>query len=243
VGQCHLLSPKVIAGTAVDHSQAEACSKAHNAETVGVHPLYSKLTTASRNGYLHNCFTDAGNYLGLQVPELDRINALVVAEPGTGSRRVVRCDLVVMRGVSDDGLAGAPVLTRASLRQQERSGHTESWHWCTNARLRAPTSPVPIEESGSVTFASCTRPHRAEAEFHPASVTAVGGRYPTPSTLSREGHAACQRGLVGRSDAGQLQVFGLWESKSSWVAQARPSTFAGICWFYRADGHLLPPVR
>jgi hypothetical protein len=241
-GHCHLLNPKVIGG-AVDHSKAVPCSRAHNAETVGVHPIYSKLTNASRNGYLHTCFNDTGDYLGLQVPELDRINVLVVAEPGTGNHGVVRCDLAVMRGVSSDGLVGPPVLTRTSLRQEERSGHTGSWHWCTNARLRAPSSPVSIEDAGAVTFVSCTRPHRAEAEFHAAQVTAVGDRYPTPSTLSRQGHAACQRGLAGRSDAGQLQVFGLWDSKSSWVAQARPSTIPGICWFYRADGHLLPAVR
>ena len=242
VGQCHLLSAKVIAG-AVDHSKAVPCSRAHNAETVGVHPLYSKLTKASRNGYLQTCFDDAGNYLGVQTPELDRINALVVAEPGTAKHRVVRCDLTVMRGFSNGNLVGPPVLTRTSLRQQERSGHTATWHWCTNARLRAPSSPVFIERSGGGTFVSCTRPHRAEAEFHAAQMTAVGDRYPTPSTLSRQGHAACQQGLVGRSDADQLQVFGMWVSKSSWIEAGRPSTFPGFCWFYRADGHMLPAVK
>ena len=242
VGQCHRLSQQVIAG-AVDHSQAVSCSRAHNAETVGVHPIYSKLTKAARDGYLRSCFNDVGSYLRLQGPELDRIYVLVVAEAGTGKHGVVRCDLEVKPGISNGGLVGTPVLTRSSLRHQERSGHTESWHWCTNARLRAPSSPVSIEESGSLRFVSCTRPHLAEAEFQPAEVTAVGDKYPTPSTLSSQGHAACRRGLVDRSDAGQLQVFGLWESKSSWVAQARPSRFGGICWFYRADGRMLPPVR
>ena len=242
VGQCHLLSAKTISG-AVDHSQGMPCSKAHNAETAGVHPIYAKLTKASRQGYLGTCFNDVGSYLGLTTPEFDRINVLVVAEPGTGKRRVVRCDLVLSRGVSKDGLVGAPVVTRTSLRQEGRSGHTESWHWCTNAPLRAPSSVTTTEDAGPVTFASCTKPHRAEAEFHPADVTAVGDKYPSPSTLAKVGHAACQRGLVGRSDSGQLQVYGLWESKSDWVSQARPSTIGGVCWFYRTDGQMLPPVK
>ena len=242
VGQCHLVSSQVLGG-AVDHSKAVPCSRAHNVETAGVHPIFSKLTSAARHGYLGTCFTDAGNYLGLQVPEIDRINVLVVAEPGTGSHPVVRCDLAVTRGVSTNGLVGPPVITRASLRQEARSGHTETWHWCTNARLRTPSSPVSLEQATGVTFASCTQPHSSEAEFHSAEVTAIGGSYPTPATLSKQGHAACQRGLEGRADADQLQVFGLWESKSDWIAQARPSTIPGVCWFYRTDGHPLPAVH
>ncbi len=242
VGRCHLVGAKVLSG-AVDHSKPVPCTRRHNVETAGVHPVYTKLTNAARNGYLGTCFADAGGYLGLQVPELDRINVIVVAAPDAGGHGVARCDLAVTRGVSKDGLVGPPVITRTSLRQEARTGHTESWHWCTNARIRTPSSPLSLEGAGGVMFVSCTRPHRAEAEFHNAEVTAVGRIYPAPATLSKQGHAACQRGLEGRRDADQLQVFGLWESRSDWITRARPSTIGGVCWFYRTDGHMLPAVR
>ena len=60
VGECHLIGHAVLAG-AVDHAHAVPCSRRHNAETAGIHPVYSKITRAVRDGYIGDCFTDAGN--------------------------------------------------------------------------------------------------------------------------------------------------------------------------------------
>ncbi len=232
VGECHRASRQALR-TLVDRSHAVPCSRPHNVETVGVHPVYSTLTKANTyatvNGYRDACWPDFLQRLKLEGEELNRLTLVPLAMRRSDGQWVVRCDVYVQAAIASGGPA---VVTRTSLRSQALSGHTATWTVCTDVH---PREGAPLVD--------CTRPHRYQAAADFQTLTAHDRRYPTPGQLRVRGRTVCRDAIAERPDASRLTVQGFWTSRRRWVVSGRPSSIYGSCYFSRTDGRDLPAVR
>ena len=232
VGTCHLMSPQAFR-TLVDRSRTVPCSRPHNVETAGVHPVYSTLTKgntkATVQGYAGGCGPDYNSYLRIDNDAFIRLWGTPIATRRSDGSWVVRCDVYVGTAA---GYGSRPAVTQTSLRVQAKTGDTGGWDICTD---QPPGPRAPLVD--------CSRPHRYEGVPTYQAQVAVNRRYPTPAQLHARGLAVCRKAVGHRPDASGLVVTGTWTTKGQWVQQARPTNIYGSCMFSRADHGDLPPVR
>jgi hypothetical protein len=222
VGACHLV-PDHVFHDLVRTSASVPCTRRHDLETAGVHPVYAKLTKTSLRsivrGYGDACDQDYLDYLGLQAYEAVRVRVIALAVKQPAGSWAVSCDLYLQTRFA----VLLPVATtRTSIRAEARSGETTSWGICTD---RPPTTDVPL--------ADCARPHAYEAVRTYQTVTALEDVYPTPAQLVTRGRSVCRRAVAGRADAGRLDVFAHWETRRAWLNAGRPTDVYGTCYFHR----------
>lgn len=229
VGRCWMVSAQVFR-TKVDHSRPVPCSHAHNVETAGVHPVYSKLTKANTSatvdGYGGECGPDYQSYLHASDAPFIRLWGSPLAMKRSDGSWVVRCDVYVQTRMQ---LGGPAAVTRTSLRAQARSGHTADWSICTDL---PPKAHVPLVD--------CSRPHQYEGVPTYQTITALQGVYPSSADLRTRGTAACRHAIRHRADSARLGVTGSWTSRRDWINAARPSYIPGSCFFWRRDHQDLP---
>jgi hypothetical protein len=227
--RCHLVSAHAFAA-GVDRSKPVPCSRRHNLETIGTHPVFGKVDRSVLRQYGTDCGLDATNRLHLQGPEVVRVDVEPIDEPASGGHSIIRCDASLISGIGQ--YFGLPrEITTTSLRDVTRHGHGPFVRWCTDA----PPGPA-----GS-RFVDCRRPHLAEVIGGWATIDATHG-FPARA-VATQGQRICRRRTARLSDAGQLRAYGWWWSKDIWVEQGRPPQVAGVCWQYRRDGQDLPALQ
>ncbi len=226
--QCHLVSAKVLAGRAVDHSRPVSCSSPHNLETVGFQPVYTKLKLPSgMSFYLGQCAVDELNFLHLEIHAVTRLEAYPIAAPKAGGHAMVRCDLGVQAGIG--GGLWAPTVVRTSIAAQASARLNAAWDRCTN------DSPFKTP----VRFSSCGRPHRVETYGLFVQLPLRHG-YPSTAAITVRGTTRCRQAIAQRPNAAALGVHGVFDTEQQWIHRGRLTALRGVCWVFRRDHKNLP---
>jgi len=211
----------------VDRTPVVDCSKTHTLETVAVIKPVEKLTLATARQLVASCESPAVAYLGINSPEVRRIDDQVVYWPSRTQRAAgqnwLRCDAGVQ---ATTGCCGPLAPQNGSLRGDVTSDPAR-FYVCIN-QLPDPGREQPLT--------SCKKPHRAE--ILPTGLPWDVSKYPSAAALSQKGREGCATLVSARKDRGSVVVTPEWQSKANWSG----GTLYGWCWVHRHTG-LLPPIR
>jgi hypothetical protein len=230
-GACWMVSPtKFRPDYWYDDSSTVPCSGRHNLETVLVYDL-RKPTPKNAQDLFSLCFTQArvyvGSDLGSWVPWLPAM-LLPSREQVARGESWARCDVAVYQDTSFHVVGSLPA---GSVKKAVTVRRADVWA-CTNKGLESGRGTV-------ARFVDCGKPHLLEATGNFLLFDGLAS-YPRRGAFAAE-EGPCRRSLTNQQRTDGLAVKTVWGPPSE-LRESGDGVLTGICWRFRPDGRLLPPM-
>jgi hypothetical protein len=205
------------------------CSRAHDTETVLAYDL-DRPTLAAAHDLASSCATEARLYVGSDLAHWVPWNVYMFMPTRAQIARGeswVRCDVAMFADTSFT----LPTTRRGSVRHAVIDHPADVWA-CTDR-------DVGPGHRGVTAFVDCRKPHLLEAT---GDLMGLGGPafYPTTRQL-RSHELPCVLSLTARQRAHGVAVKTVWGPPSD-IRGNPDHTVSGVCWRYRLDHGLLPPM-